>query len=267
MKPATMRVLLAGATGGIGQALAEALVQAGASVLLTGRSPARLAALARRLDPGAGEAVAWREADLLDAASVQRLADHAVQWQCNAVVHGAGAPSFVPAAALPPAELHRVVATNLTAPIALTTALLPHLARQPQARILFIGSALGAIGLPGHAAYCASKFGLRGYAQALRRELGPGALRVQYLGPRSTRTAFNDAAVQAYQRATSAAVDEPGPVAQAALAMLEDGRAERFLGFPECLAVRLNGAAPVLLDAAFGKHRAAVAATGTTQPT
>ncbi len=263
MKPAGMRILLTGASGGIGQATAQALVQAGASVMLTGRSPARLSAQARQLVQRPGQDVAWYDADLQDAGALAMLAHAATAWNCDTVVHGAGAASFGAAAAMLPGEAEATIATNLLAPIRLTQALLPHLAQQPSARLLFIGSVLGAIGLPGYSLYCASKFGLRGYAQALRRELDGSGLRVQYLGPRTTRTAFNSAAAEHYQQATGAAVDTPERVAAAVLRMLADGAAERFLGFPEKLAVRVNGAASALLDGAFASHRKALAAEGT----
>jgi short-subunit dehydrogenase len=138
----------------------------------------------------------------------------------------------------------------------LTRALLPHLRSLPRAQILFIGSVLGRLGLPGFSAYSASKFGLRGFAEALRRELGDSSVRVQYLGPRSTHTAFNDAAVEAYNRATGTAMDDPQIVADALLRLLHDDHcAERFIGWPEKFAVRLNALVPTCLDAAFARHR------------
>jgi short-subunit dehydrogenase len=79
-------------------------------------------------------------------------------------------------------------------------------------------------------------------------------VRVQYLGPRSTRTGFNDERVERYNRATGTAMDPPERVAKALLRLLEDESAERFVGFPEALAVRLTGLAPALLDRAFVRH-------------
>ncbi|MBL0418748.1 SDR family oxidoreductase [Ramlibacter sp. AW1] len=259
MKAREARVLLTGATGGIGRHVAARLVDAGASVLLAGRSPAQLAALARDLGGAGRERCDWHEVDLLAPVSIETLAGAAIPWRCNVVVHAAGAPAFGAVSSLAPPTVQRVMATNLVAPMLLTEALLPHLGRQPRSQVLFVGSVLGAIGLPGHAAYCASKFGLRGYAQALRRELDGGPVRVQYLGPRSTRTSFNEAAVEAYNRATGTAMDDPARVAMALLRQLEDEASERFLGFPERLGVRLNGAVPGLLDRIFAPHRRALA--------
>jgi short-subunit dehydrogenase len=94
-----------------------------------------------------------------------------------------------------------------------------------------------------------------GFAEALRRELADTAVRVQYLGPRTTRTKFNSQAVNDYNRATGTASDEPETVAAALVRMLEDESALCLLGFPEKLAARINGCAPALLDGAFVKHR------------
>lgn len=265
MKAADARILLTGATGGIGQAAAEAFVRAGASVMLTGRSAARLDALARRLsaEPGAAQRVQWRIADLDDQASVRNLAEHAAAWACNVVIHGAGTPSFGPLEAEDGGAMLQVLRTNLLAPMLLTQALLPHLRSQPRAQVLCVGSVLGRIGLPGYSVYSASKFGLRGFAEALRRELANTSVRVQYFGPRSTRTAFNGPGVEAYNRATGTAMDSTADVAAAMVRMLEDESAERFLGFPEKLGARINGLAPTWLDGSFKRHTLSLASPQT----
>jgi short-subunit dehydrogenase len=257
-----MSVLLTGASGGIGALIAEELVNAGARVLLVARTPGPLTALAARLGdkPQAGTRVAALAADITRSADRQLLAQAAADRGANVLVNNAGAPCFGEFAAMDDAQIAEVMLTNLVAPMQLARALLPQLLAQPQARLLNIGSTLGRLGLPGYAVYGASKFGLRGFSEALRRELAGSHVRVQYLGPRATRTAFNDRRVDAYNAATKAHVDAPEWVARAALRLLEDGAPERFLGFPEALAVRLNSVFPAWLDRAFGKHGAALRA-------
>ncbi len=252
MKAGAARVLLTGASGGIGREAAAALVSAGAAVLLAGRHPARLSAQARALGPE--PRVTWASADLADPAQIERLAAEAAAWGCNVVIHNAGTPAFGALAQQDATTMQQVLQTNLLAPMLLTRLLLPHLTAQPRAQVMCVGSALGRIGLPGYTLYSASKFGLRGFAEALRRELAATPVRVQYLGPRTTRTAFNDRHVQAYNRATGAAVDEPADVAAAIVRLLQDEAAECFLGFPEKLAVRINGLAPTWLDGSFRRH-------------
>lgn len=256
MKAAQARVLLTGACGGIGQTAALALAEAGAALLLVGRSPARLAAQARAIQQRvAGAQVAWLDADLVDAGSIPALVVQARAFACNVVIHGAGVAEFGHFEDAKPDAMARLLSTNLLAPMVLTQALLPHLRTLPQAQVICVGSALGAIGLPGYSVYCASKFGLRGFAQALRRELADTQVRIQYLGPRSTKTGFNSAEVAEYNRGTGTAMDSPEVVALGLVRLLESGAAERFLGFPEKVVARLNGLAPAAMDGAFSKHR------------
>ena len=245
MKAAEARVLLSGASGGLGQAMARALLAAGARVIGVGRADGAPAL------PG----LAWVQADLTTDAGGAAVAAAAADWRANVVVHAAGVPSFGALGGLPPQQMQAVLQANLLAPMLLTQALLPQLLRQPHAQVVFVGSALGRIGLPGFSVYGASKAGLHGFAEALRRELADTPVRVQILAPRSTRTGFNGAAVEAYNHATGTAMDTPETVATALLQLIDSGAAERFIGYPERLAVRLNGLLGALLDASFVKHR------------
>ncbi len=258
MKAASARVLLTGATGGIGRAAARQLALAGASLMLVGRSPARVSALARELAQSSQRSIehfTWNVADLNDAAALGSLAQSAAAWGANVVVHNAGLPSFGALGSVSGPAMQQVLQTNLLAPMLLTQALLPHLQSLPKSQVVCVGSALGRLGLPGFSVYSASKFGLRGFAEALRRELASGPVKVQYFAPRSTRTEFNDDDVHAYNRATGTATDQPEQVAHALVQLLESEAAEAFLGFPEKLAVRLNGLVPEWLDGSFKKHR------------
>lgn len=260
MKAVDARVVLTGATGGIGAAAVRAFLEAGASLMLVGRSPQRLAAAARQGNPAGrlpATRLTWQQADLHDPAAVAALREAADTWGANVLVQAAGVPSFGRFVSTPFDDIEAMLQANLIAPMRLTQALLPMLLARRHAQIVHVGSALGRLGLPGFAAYAASKFGLRGFSEALRRELAGTSVKVQYLGPRSTRTAFNDARVDAFHRATGTAVDTPEAVAAALLALVESEAAERWVGFPERLAVRLNGLAPTLLDgmlAAQARH-------------
>ncbi|MCZ2496138.1 SDR family oxidoreductase [Xylophilus sp. Kf1] len=260
MKAAHARVLLTGATGGIGQAVASSLISAGASMMLAGRSASTLAMQASTLQDSAGEArVTWHATDLANPAQITTLAGVAADWDCNVVIHNAGVASFGRLANGSAEETASVLGINLVAPMLLTQSMLPHLLSQPAAQVICVGSVLGRLGLPGYSVYSASKFGLRGFAEALRRELLGTSVAVQYLGPRSTRTGFNSPQALAYNQATGTQSDAPDVVADALLKLLESRAAERFLGFPEKFAVCLNGLAPALLDSAFDKHRASLA--------
>ena len=123
-----------------------------------------------------------------------------------------------------------------------------------------LGSPLVACGLRWEHGYSVQTIGpdgqprdeFRSYESAFLSDTG---VRVQYLGPRSTLTPFNDARVKAYLGATGAALDPPERVADALLKLLESERSERYVGYPECLAVLVYGLACSWLEGAFLKHR------------
>ena len=117
-----------------------------------------------------------------------------------------------------------------------------------------VGSTFGAIGYPGFAAYCASKFALRGFSEALRRELADTNVRVLYFAPRATRTPMNAPSVVAMNDELGVAMDDPEKVAAELLQVIRHEQEERYLGWPERLFVRLNGLLPRVVDQALRKQ-------------
>ena len=252
------RVLLTGATGGIGKAIALLLSKQGASLFLTGRSAQDLELFANSIDNSFGTRPAWRDINLGNPDQIENLASVAIEWDCNIVIHCAGTAGFGAVGDIQIDELYRLMNLNLVAPMILTQQLLPHLLNKAEAQLIFIGSVLGAIGVPGNSAYCASKFGLRGYAEALRREIDPNAIKVKYFGPRATHTDFNTQTVEEFNRMTGTHVDDPLDVADALVEFIHQDTPEKFMGYPEKFALRINGLWPSLLDGSFAKHRAAI---------
>lgn len=241
-------VLLTGSTGGIGRAIAGRLAGAGARLLLVARDGARLAEQARELPPGAVTVVA----DIVSQEGRRTVRDAAAANGVDVVIHNAGTQEFGLFHEQDPTDLQRLFDLNLCAPILLSRELLPLLQQRPEAALVFVGSALGGIGHPGFAAYCASKSGLQRFAESLRRELADSRVRVDYLAPRVTRTALNGPRVVALNEALGNAVDEPEQVAEELLALLMRAHGgERFIGWPEKLFVRINGVLPRIVDRAL----------------
>lgn len=257
MKSEQMSVVLTGASGGIGSAIARRLVFGGACVLLVGRSKDALLSLACELSAGIQNRrrVDALVVDVTTQAGRDAICDLARSRNANVLINNAGRAGFGAAGMLADAESEAVLRTNLLAPMLLTANLLPHLRKQPRALVLNVGSTLGSIGVPGFSVYGASKAGLRNFSEALRRELADSSVRVQYLAPRSVKTGFNDVQVQAFNAATGSHADEADVVAKAALRLLQSERAQRFMGGIEPIAARLNAVIPRLLDGAFRKHR------------
>ncbi|MCY1505748.1 3-phenylpropionate-dihydrodiol/cinnamic acid-dihydrodiol dehydrogenase [compost metagenome] len=251
MRLTDCRVLLTGASGGIGLALAEQLCARGAQVLAVSRKRDALAALLGRYP----QQLAWTGADLRQAQGRQRVLDAArAMGGVNLLVNAAGVNRFAMLEQVDDSQIEDMLALNVTATLQLTRALLPLLRQQSHALVVNVGSTYGSIGYPGYAVYCASKFALRGFSEALRRELADTQVNVLYVAPRATRTDMNSQAAMALNAALKVGVDEPGQVAGAVIAAIEKDLSELYLGWPEKLFVRLNGMLPGLVDRALHKQ-------------
>lgn len=250
------RVILTGASGGIGSATAEALVKSGAQLLLVDRQAEGLQKLANRLRADGAQVHAF-PADLTRAADRQAVPEHAtrVLGGVDLLVNNAGLLHFNPFEDEDPQAMERLLNVNVVAPILLARAVLPLMQRQGHGRIVNIGSIFGSIGFPYFASYSASKFALRGFSEALRRELGGSGVGVTYIAPRATRTSLNRSAVNRMNEALKVAMDSPERVAAAVVDALRRDRDEVYLGWAESLFVRLNGLMPRLVDRALGKQR------------
>jgi len=253
MRPSKYRALLVGATGGIGSAIARALAPHCDALLLVGRNAEGLRELAHVLD-GAGP-VTFVAADIGTESGRAAVLDGVRRQRgIDLLVNCAGTGGFGWLADQSDESVEAIVAINLVAPMQLVRRLLPVLESQRASTIVNVGSIFGYIGYPGCAAYSASKFGLRGFSEALRRELAGGPVRVAYLAPRSTRTRLNSDAMYALNESLGVAVDDPEIVAQALLRLLARPRRERLLGFPEALFARLNQLVPGLVDKAMARQ-------------
>lgn len=250
MKLQGKRVLLTGATGGIGRALASALAARGASLVLSGRSEVSLFSLQRILLQDGAPSVEIIAADLSAADGPESLAQRATQHghALDLVIHCAGQAHCGAFESLDAAALESLWHTNVLAPMRLTRALLPSLRTQAGSRIVFVGSIFGSIAFPYYAAYSASKFALRGFAEALRRELDGSTVGITYVAPRYTRTAFNEGASSQLAGALKQGQDSPELVAQLIVRAIERDAADAYFGWPEKLFVRINALLPRLVD-------------------
>jgi short-subunit dehydrogenase len=143
-----------------------------------------------------------------------------------------------------------MVATNLTAPILLSRDLLPAL-RAASGRVVNIGSVFGDIAYPYFAAYSATKFGLRGFSDALRRELSGQGVGVTYIAPRATRTAAETAFAPLIEPLRMT-LDDADTVARQAWDAIIAGRRESFPRGPERLFVLVQRLFPALVDRSVG---------------
>jgi short-subunit dehydrogenase len=133
----------------------------------------------------------------------------------------------------------------------LTRRLLPQLLAADAAQVVNVGSLFAYLGYPGFAGYCASKAGLRGFTQALRRELADTRVAVRHFIPRATRTAINRGPVEAMNAEMGVPVDSPADAARQLADFLDGDAWERKPGFKEALLVLVNQLFPGIPDRAI----------------
>ncbi len=165
MRLSGSRVLLTGASGGLGQAIAHALAAAGTHVVLTGRRRDVLDDLAVQIGEGA-EVI---PADLADRTSLRHLFDLA--GQIDVVVANAALPASGPLLGFELDTIDRCLEVNLRAPIALARLYAPGMVERGKGHLSFISSLAGVSATPGSSIYSATKFGLRGFSHGLRQDL------------------------------------------------------------------------------------------------
>ena len=252
MKPCNqLRVLVTGATGGIGSALSHRLAQDGVLLLLHGRSEQKLRKLAQKLG---AETV---QADITTQQGREKVLAVSKTFQVNTLINNAGINQF---GQFVEADIEQIMAINVVATMKLVQAFLPFFEAQAWSTILNVGSTFGSIGFPGYVSYCASKHALKGFTEALRRELSMSSTSVLYVSPRATATAMNHERVDELNEKLSVTVDSPEAVAAQIVEVLYTDRPTSQLGWPEKLQVKLNAVFPTLVDKSIASQLATIKA-------
>jgi short-subunit dehydrogenase len=244
-------LLVTGASSGIGRATALALAAPGARLVLVGRDRARLGRTAEALR-GRGAEADQIPIDLASSGAARAVAAETLRsvGVPDVVVHAAGINDFALFEDAAPDVAERLMRVNVLAPMALTGELLPHMRRRGSGRLVFVGSVFGAIAFPGFAAYSASKFALRGFTEALRRELAGTGVGVSYVAPRGTRTPMTEDFAAA-AAAAGMHLDDVDDVARIVADAAARGVDRRTIGVPESIFVRVNALFPSLVDLAL----------------
>jgi len=247
MRVNNKRVILTGAAGGIGSILTRLLTEHGAKCALVDADADKLDEMCRSIPAAVAVPV-----DLSDINRCEEAAQQAINalGGVDILINLAGLMSFCTYEHEDIGRLERLIQVNLVAPMALSRTVLPTMLAQSSGQIVNIGSMFGSIGFAYFSAYSASKFGLRGFSQALRRELADTPVSVTYISPRAIKTPINTGAIMKMNVATKTTMDDPDITAQKILHAIEANRKEAYLGFPESIFARINGLWPGLVDAA-----------------
>lgn len=177
-------VLITGCSSGIGQAIAQAFIDNGDTVIATARNTASLAAL--NCEHAA--------LDVNDAASINALQQRLKQQhgKLDVLINNAGVATMGPVAGLPLDVLRQQLETNTVAPIAILQSCLALLRKSDAPMLVNVGSVSGILTTPFAGAYCASKAGLHALSDALRMELAPLGIKVITVQPGGVTSALGD---------------------------------------------------------------------------
>ena len=242
------RVLLTGASSGIGAALARRLAAQGARVLVTARRQPALDALASDYP----NSISVLAGDLSDSAHRQRLVDWvATEWQgLDLLINNAGVGamgSFIDAT---PERMRQLFEVNFFAPAELCRLSYPLLKQGNRPAVVWISSVLGHRAVPFKSEYCASKFAVHGFSDALRAEWSREGIDVTLVSPSTTDSAFFDAALEdtTQRQWKGRRPMSPDQVALCAIRAWRRGKHEAILPFSGKLLVWLDRIAPTLAN-------------------
>lgn len=273
--PSGALAIVTGASSGIGFALSRLLYQRGATVIATARRAERLAQLAE----ACGEARAADEAcpagqretptaerrrrqcgrivpvvgDITDAAVRDELVQRAAangQGGLDLLVNNAGVGALGPFADASPQRLRLLMEVNFFAPVELARSCLPLLRRGRRPVICNIGSVLGHRAVPDKSEYCASKFALHGWSDAVRAEWAGDGIQVTLVSPSTTSSEFFQSVVETDVDRHSRSIGSwhPDRVARATLAAIAARRAEVILSLGGKALVYADRLAPPLVN-------------------
>jgi len=224
-------VVITGASSGVGRALAFAFARRAARVVLVARREDRLEAVRREIEPYTDDVLVV-PADLTDEAQMHHVVERTIEefGRIDILVNNAGISLGGPLQTQDPAQVERLLRINLWAPMRLTQLILPYMLARNHGYVLNIGSGLGRTAMPIFSTYVASKYGLSGFSDTLRRELQGTGIRVTLVLPGWTHTDMLTPEIEDFLERSDFEVEHPDEVAERAVLGLVHGENEVILG-------------------------------------
>jgi len=238
-------IILTGAAGGMGRLLAARLHERGATLVLVDANESALNEVVAELERA--HAVVG---DLSTKKGCKAVAIQAkgILGDVDILINLAGLMSFCCFEDEDIDFMELMIQVNLLGAMRLTRAVLPDMVAQNRGRIVNVGSVFGSIAFAYFTVYSASKFGLRGFSEALRREVYDTDIKVMYVAPRAVKTPLNTGRIMRMGEATKMNMDEPDLVVEKILQAIDNDSKEVYIGFPESLFVSINLRFPRLVD-------------------
>lgn len=210
------KIVLTGASSGIGHSMATQLVRMGNHVLALARRESRLADLQSELETASGS-LSYLAVDVTSAEDRHLVSDWIVQnWggELDVLINNAGVGSIGPFSESNEATLRKVMEVNFFAAVELIRGSLKHLRQSQSPVVCNIASVLGHTAMPSKSEYCASKFAIHGFSDALRIELKSEGVDVVLVSPSTTRSEFFESVLSgASQQGKGMSADKVGALA------------------------------------------------------
>lgn len=222
-------IFITGGTGGIGRPLVRHLQEAGATVFLYETE---------------------KHGDLV--ANLEKTCAHLAQNTPDILINMAGYNVLDYCECQ---DLQAIVDLNMMAPMRLTQAVLSEMKARNSGHIVNVGSMTALIPLPHLTGYVAAKSGLKGFNDALRRELGGTNITLTHIVPRAVQTPMNAGVKAEVNRRTKVNYDEPAAVAGRIFKAIEKKESEVRFGWPEKFFAFLNANIPLIIDQGLQKNR------------
>jgi short-subunit dehydrogenase len=232
-------IVITGGAGGIGSLLSKQLIAQGAKITVIDR--------VEQIDFDATLICG----DLSDTDGVIKIAKQLEGQNVNTLINLAGLQYFGVFDQQSPEHTALLYKVNLLAPVLLTQALLPAMKKRGSGHIVNIGSTFGSINFAYFVTYSSSKAGIKGFSEALRREVASDGIDISYIAPRAVNTPLNTEKVLQFAKITNMNMDEPEWVVKKIMSIIHKRKKESYLGFPEKLFVRINALFPRLVDKAL----------------
>lgn len=246
-------ILVTGASSGIGEATARLFARQGYRVAIGARRRDRLESLAEEIRQGGGVALPV-PADLAKIEDIQHLVSCTLDQfgQIDVLLNNAGFGRLGWLEDLDPVvDIQAQLQVNLLAVIQMAREVLPHMIERRSGHIINMASVAGLVASPTYTIYAASKFGVRGFTEALRREVGVFGIHVSALYPGGVRTEFKEhtGAQRKTGRTTPAWMRlEPEDVAQAVFGLAQHPRRQRVLPWAWNFSIWMNSLFPWIAD-------------------
>lgn len=252
-----LRILCTGASSGIGAALSRQLAGRGARLILNARREEQLRELASHIEEEGGE-VCLVPGDITEQQTRQAmLAQSQSQWGgVDAIINCAGIGSIANFTDSTEDVLRQIMEVNFFAAVELTRLAIPVLQTGRQPIIVNVGSVLGHRAVPRKSEYCASKFALHGFSDALRAELAAVGIDLLLVSPSTTSSEFFDRLLQQDETSTKAGRRGMAPqqVARKIVRAMAAGRHEIIVSAGGKLLVWLDRLCPPLMNRLLARH-------------